>query len=74
MGRTRLDDRGRVIIPAEAREKLGLKPGSEVDMSVEGGALVLKRVIAEPRTVSSGKRGWGPEAFLDAGEATFGEQ
>jgi len=31
----RLDDRGRLVLPAEVRRRLGLRAGDEVSMSVE---------------------------------------
>jgi AbrB family looped-hinge helix DNA binding protein len=67
-----MDERGRVLIPLDEREKLGLKAGAEFELTEEDGTLVLKPVIPEPVQVKS-KRKWGKEAFLDSGEATFGE-
>ncbi len=68
-----MDERGRVLIPLDARERLGLKAGAEFELVQEGGVLVLKPVIAEPVRVEGKRRKWGKEAFLDSGEATFGE-
>ncbi len=73
MGKTRMDERGRVLIPLDEREKLGLKAGTEFELAQEDGVLVLKPVIAEPVRVEGKRRKWGKEAFLDSGEATFGE-
>jgi len=67
-----MDERGRVLIPLDEREKLGLKAGAEFELVQEDGALVLKPVISEPLRVEA-KRKWGKEAFLGSGEATFGE-
>ena len=72
MGRTRVDDRGRVLVPVEERKRLGLKPGTELEVEERGGMLVLRAVIPKPVRVRSGKGKWGGESFLDAGEATFG--
>lgn len=65
-----LDDQGRVTIPADLRTDLGLDAGAEFTVLREG---------AEIRLVSDGALatltrgdGWGPEAFRDAGDATFG--
>ncbi len=68
-----MDQRGRILIPSTEREKLGLKPGTEFEVYEEKGLLLLKPLIAEPVRVRSGKRYWSESAFLDAGEATFGE-
>jgi hypothetical protein len=56
----------------DERERLGLKAGAEFELVQEDGVLVLKPVISEPLRVEA-KRKWGKEAFLDSGEATFGE-
>jgi len=73
MGKTRMDERGRVLIPSEERERLGLKSGTEFELFEEGGVLLLKPVVSKPVRVQSRMKEWGKEAFLDSGEATFGE-
>lgn len=73
MGKTKMDERGRILIPSEEREKLGLKAGTEFELIEENGVLLLKPIIPKPIKVRSKKDKWGKEAFLDAGEATFGE-
>ena len=67
-----MDKRGRILIPLDECEKLGLRAGTEFELVREDGVLVLKPVIPEPLRVEA-KRRWGKEAFLDSGEATFGE-
>jgi len=67
-----MDKRGRILIPLDEREKLGLKAGTEFEVVREDGFLVLKPIVPEPLRVEA-KRKWGREAFLDSGEATFGE-
>jgi AbrB family looped-hinge helix DNA binding protein len=73
VGKARMDERGRILIPLDQREKLGLKTGTEFDLIRQDGALVLKPLLAEPLRVEASHRKWGKEAFLDSGEATFGE-
>jgi len=68
-----MDERGRVLIPSEERERLGLKSGTEFELVEEKGVLLLKQIVSEPMRVKSKKEKWGKEAFLDSGEATFGE-
>jgi AbrB family looped-hinge helix DNA binding protein len=68
-----MDERGRILIPHNEREKLGLKTGTEFDLSRQDGVLVLKPILVEPLRVDGSHRKWGKEAFLDSGEATFGE-
>jgi AbrB family looped-hinge helix DNA binding protein len=38
-GRARLDEKGRLVLPAEYRRRLGLKPGDEVAITEEEGVL-----------------------------------
>jgi AbrB family looped-hinge helix DNA binding protein len=73
VGKAKLDERGRILIPLDEREKLGLKAGVEFDVLREDGFLVLKPILPEPLRVDGSHRKWGKEAFLDSGEATFGE-
>lgn len=68
-----MDERGRVLIPSEERERLGLKPGTDFELAEENGVLLLKPIVPTPVKVKSKKQKWGREAFLDSGEATFGE-
>lgn len=73
VGKAKMDERGRILIPLNEREKLGLKAGTEFDLIREDGVLVLKPLLVEPLHVDGSHRKWGKEAFLDSGEATFGE-
>ena len=45
MGLTSLDDRGRVLIPKELREKLGLRPDQRFLVEVRGEEIVLKPTL-----------------------------
>jgi len=45
MGQTLLDERGRVVIPKEIREKLDLKPNQSLIVEVRGKEVVLKPVL-----------------------------
>lgn len=73
MGKTKMDERGRILIPSKERERLRLKAGTEFELIEKSGVLLLKPVIPKPIKVRSKKEKWGRETFLDAGEATFGE-
>ena len=48
----KVDDKGRVLIPADVRERLGLVCGAEVDVSVDGDAALL--VLIEDRCAICG--------------------
>lgn len=46
-----MDEQGRVLIPQELREALGLRPGETLDAEVEGGRLVIRPAVSEARLV-----------------------
>ena len=54
-----------MLTPAEVRRRLRLE--------ASGTSVVFTPVVPKPRRVRANKR-WRSEAFLDAGEATFGEK
>lgn len=68
-----VDDRGRITLPRRVRQQLQLGEGDDLDVDVEDGEIHLRpnRQPFEPAT--SGKTDWGAEAFMDAGEALFGD-
>lgn len=68
-----VDDRGRITLPKQLREKLQLHSGDELVIKEEQGIIHISRKFQPPEKIKS-KRKWGEEAFLDAGEATFGER
>ena len=54
--RTTIDKAGRVVIPAAVRERVGLRPGTELEITVEETGLRIERVAPRPRLVKVGKR------------------
>jgi transcriptional pleiotropic regulator of transition state genes len=40
----RVDDLGRIVLPAELRRLFGIGPGDAIDIAVESGAIVLRKV------------------------------
>jgi len=44
---TRLSAKGQLVIPAEIREQMRLKPGTEVSIRREGNTLVLRPITPE---------------------------
>ena len=46
MGITTIDERGRVVIPKELREKLGLKPEQKIILELRGDELILKPALS----------------------------
>jgi AbrB family looped-hinge helix DNA binding protein len=56
---TKISTKGQVVLPGPLREKLGLRPGDPLDVSLEGGNIVLKpkrrrrrkaKIVIDPRT------------------------
>jgi len=41
-----LDERGQMVIPKEARDALGLKAGSKLQIRLEGNRLVVEKKVA----------------------------
>ncbi len=54
--RTSIDKAGRVVIPAAIRERAGMVPGAEIEVTVEETGVRLERVAAGPRLVKIGRR------------------
>jgi AbrB family looped-hinge helix DNA binding protein len=54
--RTTIDKAGRVVIPAGIRERAGLTPGAELDVSLDEFGIRLERVAPRPRLIKVGRR------------------
>jgi AbrB family looped-hinge helix DNA binding protein len=54
--RTTIDKAGRVVIPAAIRDRIGLTPGAEIDITVDEFGVRLERVAAGPKLVKVGRR------------------
>ncbi len=46
--KTTLDRFGRVVVPKDIRDRLGLRPGTEIEIDEKGNEVVLKPVEHEP--------------------------
>ena len=65
--RTTIDKAGRVVIPAGIRERAGLMPGAELEITEDELGIRLERVAAGPRLVKIGRRLVArPTAAVDA--------
>jgi AbrB family looped-hinge helix DNA binding protein len=53
---TAIDKAGRVVIPAEIRKRLGLRPGTPLEVVVDQGSLRLVRAVPAPELTRRGKR------------------
>ena len=54
--RTTIDKAGRVVIPAPLRERAGLTPGAELEITEDETGIRIERVAAGPRLVKVGRR------------------
>ena len=54
--RTTIDKAGRVVIPAAIRERSGLTPGAELEISEDDTGIRLERVAPGPRLLKVGRR------------------
>jgi AbrB family looped-hinge helix DNA binding protein len=54
--RTTIDKAGRVVIPASLRERAGLSPGAELEITQDDLGLRIERVASAPRLVKVGRR------------------
>jgi len=71
MPRTKLDERGRISIPAPLRRELGLEDEAELVVEREGSKLILRKVAPEIPTVNS-RGGWKKKPVVTASEALGG--
>jgi len=54
--RTTIDKAGRVVIPVDVRQRAGLSPGTELEITEDDLGIRLERVAAGPRLVRVGRR------------------
>lgn len=47
MTKTTISSKGQIAIPKAVRERLRLKPGTEISIDVQGETLIMKRFIQE---------------------------
>ena len=47
MAKTRITTKGQVTIPKEVRERLGLRPGDELEFTEEDGAFRLRKRLSK---------------------------
>jgi len=71
MPRTKLDDRGRISIPASLRRELGLDDEGELVVEREGSKLVVRKIAPEIPTVNS-RGGWKKKPVVTAAGALGG--
>ena len=69
----RVDDRGRVTLPKEVRERLGIESNDEIPATLVGSVLeVNPKPSSKLETATAGRDEWENTTPTDAGEALFG--
>jgi AbrB family looped-hinge helix DNA binding protein len=54
--KTTIDKAGRVVIPGPIRERVGFKPGTQLEVLIDNHAVRLVRAVPGPTLVRVGKR------------------
>ncbi len=54
--RTTIDKAGRVVIPAAIRDRAGMTPGAELEVSEDERGIRIERIATGPRLVKVGRR------------------
>jgi AbrB family looped-hinge helix DNA binding protein len=54
--RSTIDKAGRVVIPASIRERAGLAPGAELEITADDLGVRIERVAQGPRLIKVGRR------------------
>ncbi|SFR87396.1 looped-hinge helix DNA binding domain-containing protein, AbrB family [Halomicrobium zhouii] len=68
-----VDDRGRVTLPKEVRERLGIESNDEIPATLVGSVLeVNPKPSAKLETATADRDDWENTTPTDAGEALFG--
>lgn len=69
----RVDDRGRVTLPKEVRERLGIESNDEIPATLVGSVLeVNPKPSSKLETATAGRDDWKSTTPTDAGETLFG--
>jgi len=72
MPTTTVSSRYQITLPAEVRKALGIKPGDRLEVTVEGGQIVLRMKRPPVREVLAAIAVEAPEALAEL-EAAVGE-
>lgn len=68
----RIDSSGRITLPEDIRTRLELGEGDRLAVDIENGEAVLRPTASSFEPITRDESDFGSEAFLDAGEALFG--
>jgi len=68
-----VDDRGRVTLPKEIRERLGIESNDEVPATLVGSVLeVNPKPSSKLEPATAGREDWADSTPTDAGDSLFG--
>ncbi|MWV40068.1 AbrB/MazE/SpoVT family DNA-binding domain-containing protein [Natrialba sp. INN-245] len=68
-----VDDRGRVTLPKEVRDRLGIESNDEISATLVGSVLeVNPKPSSKLETATAGRENWENTTPTDAGETLFG--
>jgi AbrB family looped-hinge helix DNA binding protein len=68
-----VDDRGRVTLPKEIRDRLGIEPDDTIPARLVGSVLEMDpKPSAKLQTATAGREDWENTTPTDAGESLFG--
>jgi AbrB family looped-hinge helix DNA binding protein len=67
--KTTIDKAGRVVIPAAIRERAGVRPGTELEVTLDDEGIRLRRAVPPPRLVEVRGR-WVARPAIAAEELT----
>jgi AbrB family looped-hinge helix DNA binding protein len=68
-----VDDRGRVTLPKEIRDKLGIEPDDTIPARLVGSVLEMDpEPSTKLQTATAGREDWENTTPTDAGESLFG--
>jgi len=69
----RVDDRGRVTLPKDVRDRLGIESNDEIPATLIGSVLeVNPKPSSKLETATAGRENWEDTTPTDAGETLFG--
>ena len=69
-----VDDRGRVTLPKEIRERLGIESHDEIPAKLVGSVLeVNPKPSSKLEPARAGREDWADSTPTDAGESLFGD-
>jgi AbrB family looped-hinge helix DNA binding protein len=68
-----VDDRGRVTLPKEVRDRLGIESNDEIPATLVGSVLeVNPKPSSKLETATAGRENWENTTPTDAGDTLFG--